>query len=85
MQSYVENAQAQGVRLTAAAVAVRPAPTASGIQVLPELSSSGRVVMTREVIPLARQSWTLTSDGRQAVAPLPVSNPALWWVRSTAW
>ncbi|MCU1614239.1 MAG: putative ATP-dependent helicase, partial [Frankiales bacterium] len=79
--TYVAAAESRGVRVSATTVAVRPGPTAVHLDLLPRLSTAGRVAMTREVVALATHNWTAFSETRGGSEPLPITNPGIWWVR----
>ena len=79
--TYTAAADSRGIRVSPASVAVRPGPTAVHLDALPRLSTPGRVAMTREILALAAQNWTASSETRGCSDPLSVVNPGVWWVQ----
>ncbi|MCZ2804847.1 DEAD/DEAH box helicase [Modestobacter sp. VKM Ac-2983] len=79
--AFMRAAAGWGVRVSQGSIAIRPGPTAAHIGLLPKLSTPAKVAMTREVMALAHQSWTVYSETRGSIEPVLFVNPGVWWVR----
>ena len=78
---YLAEASRQSRRLRPAQVSIRSGRTASGIGLLPRLSSTGKAALSREILGFGGECWSVGADTRNAPPPIRVANPALWWVR----